>query len=144
MYTFFMRSAPYPMLTPFDTPKFNTTCTRRVRSNTPIQALTMANDQVMMEIARALGKRLVESSDDDSKRLQHAFELCFSRTPDDGEVERLGAYQKSQRSLFAKAADDAQEFAGGDWPAELPTAEAAAWTAVGRLLINLDEFITRE
>ncbi len=144
MYTFFMRSAPYPMLTTFDTPKFNTTCTRRVRSNTPIQALTMANDQVMMEIARALGKRLVESSDDDSKRLQHAFELCFSRTPDDGEVERLGAYQKSQRSLFAKAADDAQEFAGGDWPAELPTAEAAAWTAVGRLLINLDEFITRE
>lgn len=144
MYTFFMRSAPYPMLTTFDTPKFNTTCTRRVRSNTPIQALTMANDQVMMEIARALGRRLVEYSDNDSARLRRTFELCFSRTPDDVEADRLGAYMEKQRSLFTEAADDARRFAGSGWPAELPPAEAAAWTAVGRLLINLDEFITRE
>ena len=97
-----------------------------------------------MEIARALGKRLVEGSDDDSERLQRAFELCFSRAPDDLEAERLGAYLEKQRFSFAKSADDAQKFAGDDWPAELPTVEAAAWTAVGRLLVNLDEFITRE
>jgi hypothetical protein len=144
MYTFFMRSAPYPMLTTFDVPKFNNTCTRRVRSNTPIQALTMANDQVMLEIARALGKRLVKSSDVDSERLHYAFRLCFARPPDDVELERLAAYLEEQRSLFAKAEDGTQKFAGDQWPKGIPATEAAAWTAVGRLLINLDEFITRE
>ena len=54
-----MRSAPYPMLTTFDTPRFNTTCTRRMRSNTPLQALTLANDEAMLETARALGRRSV-------------------------------------------------------------------------------------
>jgi hypothetical protein len=152
MYTFFMRSAPYPMLSTFDTPKFNNTCTRRMRSNTPIQALTMANDQVMMEIARALGKRLLVSRDTDEQRLQYAFELCFSRLPDAVEMKRLSGYLVEQRAVFAEPEDTAEDtadgaasqFAGDDWPAELPASEAAAWTAVSRLLINLDEFITRE
>jgi hypothetical protein len=98
----------------------------------------------MLEIARALGKRLVESSDVDSERLRYAFRLCFARLPDEVEVERLEAYLEEQRSLFAKAEDDTRKFAGDQWPKGFPATEAAAWTALGRLMINLDEFITRE
>jgi len=144
LYTFFMRSAPYPMLTTFDTPKFNNTCTRRVRSNTPIQALTMANDQAMLEMARALGRRVLASSDGDRERLQHAFEISFSRLPDEMESVRLSRYLEQQRFQFAQAEEAAESFAGSDWPEQISSADAAAWTAVGRLLINLDEFITRE
>ena len=106
----------------------------------------MANDQVMMEIARALGRRLLVSRDKDEERLQYAFELCFSRPPDAVEMKRLGGYLAEQRSVFA--APELQEaasakFAGDDGPLSA-SSEAAAWTAVSRLLINLDEFITRE
>ncbi len=144
MYTFFMRSAPYPMLTTFDTPKFNITCTRRARSNTPIQALTMANDQAMLEMARALGQRLVASSTEDQQRLELAYALCFARPPDAREQELVTQYLAEQRQVYAVADDAAKRFAGSAWPADVPVAEAAAWTAVSRLLLNLDEFITRE
>ena len=54
LYTMFYRSAPYPLFTTFDAPDFQTVCTRRARSNTPLQALTVANDPAFLEIARAL------------------------------------------------------------------------------------------
>ena len=144
MYTFFMRSAPYPMLTTFDTPKFNVTCTRRVRSNTPIQALTMANDQVMVEMAQALGRRLVASRANDESRLALAFELCFARLPDEHERVVLTSYLEAQRAMHADDDEAARKFAGLSWPEDVAVTEAAAWTAASRLLMNLDEFITRE
>jgi hypothetical protein len=142
MYTFFMRSAPYPELTTFDAPVFNTTCTFRPRSNTPLQALTMANDATLVEASQALGKRIREHSADDDERFGFAYLLCFSRSPEPFEVKRLAAYLGQQRKDFAAAADDARKFA--DVPASEEATDAAAWTAVARVLLNLDEFITRE
>jgi len=144
MYTFFMRSAPYPMLTTFDSPRFNNACTRRSRSNTPIQALTMANDAVILDVARALGRRIIGSADNDNQRIRIAFELCFSRPPDDMEIERVRRFLARQQAAFAASRDDAVAFAGDQWPSTTRPADAAAWTSVSRLLINLDEFITRE
>lgn len=144
MYTFFMRSAPYPMLTTFDTPGFNTTCTQRVRSNTPLQSLTMANAEAMVEAARGLGKRILGAADTDRGRIDYAYHVCFSRSPTADEAAGLLDYLADVRQTFGDAPEDARTFTGGHSSEPLAAAELAAWTALGRVLLNLDEFITRE
>jgi len=144
MYTFFYRSAPHPMLTTFDAPDFQTACTRRVRSNTPLQSLTVANDEAMVEAAQALAARVLgEPHGDDASRLRRAFRLCLSREPSAAELDRLAAFLDSQRAGFAADAAAAKRAAGDHQPAGVDAPEAAAWTATARVLINLDEFITR-
>lgn len=144
MYTFFMRSAPYPMLTTFDTPRFNTTCTQRVRSNTPLQSLTLANDQAMLEAARALGKRLLAEAEDDSTRIELAYQLCFARRPTEKEASSFSRFIKAQRQDFQSSPDEAKLLnveIGSDVQQDV---EHATWTIAARVLLNLDEFITRE
>jgi mono/diheme cytochrome c family protein len=136
MYTFFMRSAPYPMLTTFDTPRFNTTCTMRVRSNTPLQSLTMANDEAMLEMAAALGRRIQQQTDLDEERIRFAFRLCFAREPRPEESTRLLTFLKDNRQQF--------ETVTVEPGAIQQAAEDRMWTIVSRTLMNLDEFIVRE
>jgi len=146
MYTFFYRSAPYPMLTTFDAPKFNQTCTQRVRSNTPLQSLTVANAEAMFEMTRALARRvLLESAEGggDQQRLERMFRICFARPPGEAERDFLVRFFSSQREHFAANAEAAQAVAKA-MPESLSAAEAAAWVATARVLLNLDEFITRE
>jgi mono/diheme cytochrome c family protein len=134
LYTHFWRSAPYPALLVFDAPESNTTCTRRNRSNTPLQALTLLNDQAFYEFAQALARRvLAEAQPDEESRLRLAFHLCLARSPSPLEESRLG-----QLLTSAEAAQDVSPPAGVDARA------FAAWTTVARVLLNLDEFITRE
>ena len=147
LYTFFMRSAPYPMLSTFDSPDFNTVCTRRASSNTPLQSLAVANDQAMIELAQAFARRLLAAADNDSDRLEDAYHICFSRSPTDFERQRLMQYLDQQRGQFAAAPEDAQRVAGALELGSEPVPffhSLAAWTSVARVLINLDEFITRE
>jgi hypothetical protein len=142
MYTFFMRSAPYPMLTTFDTPVFNVACTFRQRSNTPLQSLTMANDETMIETARALGRRAFEHATTDRDQISFAFRLCFARNADPLELQRLVDYIAQQRHNFVLTPENARKLAGDS--SVKPVEDAAAWTAIARVLLNLDEFITRE
>ena len=177
MYTFFWRSLPHPMLTVFDAPNANVTCTRRLRSNTPLQALTLANDVMFMECAQSLADRLLaESSVSLVERVQHLVRLTLSREPTAEETEYLVGLVERQRQAFAADPASVRELlsreraAGGaaagaaagavktDAAATVPAAvadegrgvaagrdvERAAWTAVARVLLNLDEFITRE
>jgi hypothetical protein len=132
------------MLTTFDSPQFNTTCTMRVRSNTPLQSLTMANDQAMLEHVRALGCRLLEFSSDDQAKIEHAYQLCFARMPDPHEHETLLQFVIAQRGDFKASPADAKAFAGAADSEPESSVELAVWTAVARVLLNLDEFITRE
>lgn len=126
MYTFFYRSSPHPMLTTFDTPRFNVTCTRRSRSNTPLQSLMVANDPGMYELVQALADRVMKEKEDDLERVRHAMERCMCRLPQPEEEAFLLEYLQSQRDIRG------------------PDSERNAWTAVARVLMNLDEFITRE
>jgi hypothetical protein len=145
MYTFFYRSAAHPFLTTFDTPNFQTTCTRRLRSNTPLQSLTMANDEMILEAAQGLATRvLAESSRDENDRMILAFQYCMSRSPSDYELERLRSLLQQQRRSFQADTKSARDVmpagAAGDSEYE---ATIAAWVAVSRVLMNLDEFVTR-
>lgn len=143
MYTYLWRSSPYPAMMVFDFPDANVACTRRSRSNTPLQSLTLANDQTFFEFAQGLAKRVLqEVAADDSTRLKTAFRWCLSRNPSESEQMRLVQMLEEQRKAFTT--DTAQKIAPAGLPATITPTEAAAWTAVARVLLNLDEFITRE
>jgi mono/diheme cytochrome c family protein len=125
LYTYFYRTAPHPSLTAFDAPDATTACTRRNRSNTPLQALTLLNDRGFVECAEGLAKRVQrEGPADDAGRLRFAFRLGLGRPPTDREARRLGELLAALRANGGPADD--------------------AWVGVGRVLLNLDEFITRE
>jgi mono/diheme cytochrome c family protein len=138
LYTFFWRATPHPMLLVFDAPDATRACTRRVRSNTPLQALTLLNDEAFYEFARALADRVLrEAPPRDADRLAYAFGLGLSRRPSPNELRRLGALLDQHRAEARTAMpDDALAFAG--------SADRAAWTAVARVILNVDEFMTRE
>ncbi len=137
LYTYFWRSSPHPGLMVFDAPDSTNACTRRMRSNTPLQALTMLNDAAYFELAQGLAKRILDDGPEArEERLDYAFRLCVARPPGGDERDQLAGYLASQLDGFQTNPDDAQQVA--------TTPELAAWTAVGRVLLNLDEFITRE
>ncbi|MBC8116818.1 MAG: DUF1549 domain-containing protein, partial [Candidatus Saccharimonas sp.] len=145
MYTQLWRSSLYPAMTVFDFPDANVTCTRRVRSNTPLQSLTLANDLTFVEFSRGLASRLLAASmSDDSQRITLACELSLSRQPSSSELARLRSYLDEQRTRFTGDTKSAADFAPNPLPNGATSPEAAAWTALARVLMNLDEFITRE
>jgi hypothetical protein len=126
MYTHFWRSSPYPMLLTFDAPGGNVSCTRRLRSNTPLQSLTLANDQAFFECAQGLASRLLaEEPTNDFGRAELAFRRCVSRPPTSAECQMLAQLVRSELA--------AEE-----------SSRQSAWTRICRVLLNLDEAITRE
>jgi len=125
MYTFFWRASPHPSLILFDAPDANMACTRRNRSNTPLQALTLLNEESCVEQAKELAKRITSSTaQDDAARIALAFELCLARAPRESEQRALLALLESERAATQNETDP--------------------WVSVGRVMLNLDEFITRE
>jgi hypothetical protein len=145
MYTYLWRSSPYPALTVFDFPDANVACTRRNRSNTPLQSLTLANDLQFLELAQALAQRvLAEGQPDDSSRLRLLWRLALAREPGGVELQRLSDLLAQQREGFAGHDSEAAQLAGQGAENAPPDGERAAWTALARVVLNLDEFITRE
>ncbi len=151
LYTFRYRSVPYPMLQSFDAPNGDFACVRRSRSNTPLQALTTLNEPIFLECARALAMRtLRDVNGSDRDRVESAFRRCLSRKPMIEETATLldllhrevRHFEKPGADPWALAADDPKR------PPQLPAGatppQLAGWTAVTRVLLNLDETITKE
>jgi mono/diheme cytochrome c family protein len=144
LYTWFQRTSPYPMLLTFDAPDSNVCVVRRERSNTPLQALTLLNDAVFVECSRALAQRVCAEGSDVTGRIRRAFRLCVAREPTDSEMSRLLRLFEELRSACKARPDEAAKLVGKSEAHGLDTAEAAAWVALARALLNLDEFVTRE
>jgi hypothetical protein len=148
MYTFWKRSVPYPALSVFDAPNADMACTRRIRSNTPLQALTTLNDAVFMEASQALALRVwKEGGADDRSKMAYAFRLCTGRPPDEFESNRLVRLLEQQRVRFRGRTATAVYVSAPDvhnLPADIDLHELAPWTMVARVLLNLDETITRQ
>jgi hypothetical protein len=123
-YTHLQRTTLHPALAVFDTADTFSTCTRRLRSNTPLQALTLLNDRAFAEFASALARAMQADAAGDHGRIAHAFRRCVTRPPTAVELDRLLALLESERA------------------AGVP--EAGAWETVARVLLNLDETISRE
>jgi hypothetical protein len=151
LYVFSFRSVPYPPLTVFDAPNGDFACVKRPRSNTPLQALVGMNEPIFLEAAQALARRvLTEGGRTDADRVAYAFRLVTARPPVKAESEALLGLLARQTAKFADPATDpwAVAFRGPDEFRKLPhtatPAQAAAWTAVARVLLNLDETLTKE
>ena len=143
MYTFFRRTSPYPMLTTFDAPDANVCAVKRSTSNTPLQALTLLNDAVFVESARALGLRSLR--EDPSLPTERAFRLAIGRRPTVEELEILQGLRDSLLAAFRADPGSAASMLGDEvLPEPVDPAEAAASVATARAILNLDEFITRE
>jgi hypothetical protein len=123
---------------------------RRPRSNTPLQALVTLNEPVFVEAARALALRaLNDGGAGPEKRITYAFRRALSRAPDAAELEELNAFLRRQRARIEQGWVNAQELAGISSPraeslppGATPT-ELAAYTALARVILNLDETITK-
>jgi hypothetical protein len=151
LYTHRYRSVPYPMLQNFDAPNGDSACVRRSRSNTPLQALTTLNEPVFVECAQALATRVLqEGGATDQTRLRHAFQRVLTRPPTPAELSELERLLERQRQRIADGWMNAAELGTGknERPASLPPGvtptQLAAYTVVARVLLNLDEAITKE
>jgi hypothetical protein len=149
MYTFYFRSAPYPLFTTFDAPDFQSVCTRRLRSNTPLQALTLANDPAFVELAQGLAERLATEVPGDAReqledRIRRAALLCLSRPPSAMEHRLLREYALRQRAGFAAVPSAAEQFTTPALRALGDAADGAVLVMIARALLNSDNFITRE
>ena len=150
LYTFWRRTAPYPTFLLFDATSRELSCTRRARSNTPLQALALLNDPAFIECAAALARRLVhEGGDTVDQRIELGFRLCTARPPDESETALLRELFEAERAHFQGELDAARALAAppglplGTDEASLDVAELAAWTVVANALLNLDETITK-
>jgi hypothetical protein len=141
LYTFTKRTAPYAMAGTFDAPSGEACVARREVTNTALQALTMLNDAVLLEVAQALARRTLEQKGKPEERAAYLFRLCLVRPPTDAETARLEKFYETQRARFAIDPDRADTVAGAG---NGPSAERAAWTATARAILNLDEFVTKE
>jgi hypothetical protein len=150
IYTYRRRTTPYPLLSIFDTPEGTVSCVRRARSNTPLQALLTLNEPMSMEAAQALALRtLSEGGETDAERIDYAFRRCLSRPPTDKEREELGKLVTNQSERITKDAVDPWSIAThSKQRPNLPTGttpvQLAAYTVMSRVLLNLDETITKE
>jgi hypothetical protein len=135
LYIFAQRTVPYPTSMTFDQADSSQPCTRRDRSNTPLQALTLLNHGLFFECAQALGRRMLEwQVKEPRQRLERAFEICLSRDPTPAELARLERLWTDHLRLAHSEVPAAQG----------APVEAASAVAISQVLLNLDEFMTRE
>jgi len=128
-------------MTVFDAPSREACTVRRVRTNTPLQALTTLNDPVFFEAAQALACRVIrEAGPDDSQRAALAFRLCTGRRPRAEEIGVILRNYDEQREAFAQSPERAAQITGSA-PGD---ASAAAWVMVSNALLSLDETVTKE
>ena len=146
LYTWFQRTSPYPMLTTFDSPDGVNCTVRRERSNTPLQALTLLNDAVFVECAQGLAKRAIKESPsaESPSRIRNAFRLCMAREPTPAELSRLAVLYNEFVAAYGASLEMAVKLIGSAPPDAVDPMEAAAYVALARTLLSLDEFVTRE
>lgn len=145
LYTYLKRTTPYPSLTTFDGGSGEVCLIRRIRTNTPLQALVTLNDPVFLEAAAALAQRMLSGVTDAEAQVEKGLRLALIRPARSGECDPLVQLLATARSHFEREPEQAEALlaacraAGG----EVPPAELAAWVVVANAIMNLDEFLTR-
>jgi hypothetical protein len=145
LYTFFKRTVPYPNLHVFDHPSSYVSAPGRGRSNTPLQALTTLHNVVFAEAARALARRVqTEAPSSLREQLVWAFRLTVARQPEEDELKELESLFQDSVNAYGLDPQAAKDAVGDYIPPAATTAAAAAWVATARVILNLDEALTRE
>ena len=146
LYTHFWRTSPHPGLMVFDSPDALTIATKRNRSNTPLQALTLLNDTGFHEFAQGLGQRILRETPgtDTARRIKRAFQICLARPPSQTELETVRRFAVTQRDEFETDPQQIDPVLTLNLKSDSDRSELATWTAVAGVVLNLDEFVTRE
>lgn len=144
LYIFRKRTMPYPQLISFDAPDALTSCVRRERSTTPLQALILLNDPVFLEAAQGLATRILrEAPSSLEDRVTFLFQMALGRSANPSERQQLSGYYRRQRDTLASN----QAAIDGLFPQhgveQVDRLEAAVWVSIASVVLNLDEFITR-
>jgi hypothetical protein len=146
MYTFWRRTVPYPSMATFDAPSREICCMRRIPTNTPLQALVTLNDPVYLELAQAMGRRIVkEGGSSTEQRVRFSLRLSTAHPPSETQVQTLVRLYQSELARYKAQPDAAKKLAIeplGALPAGMDVAEQAAWTVVSNVLLNLDGVLT--
>jgi uncharacterized membrane protein len=149
LYTFWRRSSPYPAFISFDATSREVTCTRRSRTNTPLQAMTTLNDPAFVQPAAALARLIVrDGGGSPGDKVIYAFRRTLVRLPTAEEMGRLVQLYRQVSDQFHTDPGAAAKLAAGGLseplPANVDPVELASWTAVSNVLLNLDEALTKE
>jgi hypothetical protein len=151
LYVFRRRSTPFPALQTFDVPNADVSCVRRQRSNSPLQALVSLNEPIFVECSQALARKtLAEGGQTDQERITYAFRSALARSPQPDEMSDLMSLLNKERQRIADGWVNAAEVGAGtngipkNLPAGATPTQLAAYTVVSRVLLNLDETITKE
>ena len=141
LYSFWRRTSPYPSFVTFDATSREFCTVRRVRTNTPLQALTLLNDPANFEAARALAARMASAGADTRARVGLGFKLVLARAAKPAELDRLVALYRTERDRYLKQPDAAARVLGEN-AGRADAADRAAWAVVANVLLNLDEALT--
>ena len=151
LYMFRKRSMPDPVLSSFDAPNGDAACARRIRSNTPLAALTGLNEPIFVEAANGFAMRILrESPASDVERIEKAYKLATSRSATAEEKSQLIKFLEQQRKRLADGWLNPREIITGDpgklkdLPEGTTPQDAAAWTLAARVLLNLDETLSKQ
>lgn len=146
VYTFWRRTVPYPSLTTFDAPSRESCTFRRLPTDTPLQAFVTLNDPVFVECAQALGRRLAQAEGSVTERVRRGLQRVLVHPPADEQVAAVVQLYETELHTYRDRAAEATRLATeplGPLPPELSPAEAAAWTTVGNVLLNLDGVLSK-
>ena len=146
IYTAWRRSSPYPSMAQFDAPNREVCTVRRIRTNTPLQALVTLNDPVYIEAAQSFARKLISQSDVRKTRIENAFQSALTRLPKPQEIVRIeqlldvatAEYQQDREAALQMATNPL-----GELPQGFDVVEAAAWTIVANVILNLDEILMK-
>ena len=146
LYTSWRRTTPYPSMATFDAPSREVCTIRRIRTNTPLQALVTLNDPSYVEAAQAFARRMMKEGGKSAEaKIEFGFQLCLSRKPSEKELKRVVLLHQQAKQHFATRKKEATELAThplGAIPKGMDVIELAAWTTVANVLFNLDETLT--
>jgi len=146
IYTTWRRSNPYPSMSAFDAPNREVCTLRRVRTNTPLQALVTLNDPVYIEAAQSLGRNMFNAAKTNAGRIGFGLNVALCRPIQPEEIEVLQNLHEKALAIFKSQPEAAIKMATeplGALPEGLDAAEMAAWTVVANSILNLDEFLMR-
>lgn len=130
----------------FDAPNREVCTVRRIRTNTPLQALVTLNDPVYVEAAQSLARSMIAQSADPTERIQYAFRHCLLREPSEAEVKRITELSRVVARQFEEQPQQAKQMATvplGPLPDGGSDTEYATWTVVGNVILNLDEMFMK-
>ncbi|GAB3645971.1 hypothetical protein GCM10028791_05090 [Echinicola sediminis] len=139
LYTYWRRTSPYPSMMAFDSPSREVCINRRIRTNTPLQALVTMNDPVYVEAAQALAKKMYQSDKNPGEQLKNGYAMAMYKTPSQKTLQSLLNLYDTAKAHFEQSGEGIENLGKTEKDVQLN-----ALTMTANAILNLDGFITKD